>query len=213
MNVFLPARLIVFLILPVADAQLFYVGIKGGTPFSSSGSSIMVGGRTGFGLSTLNVRRYSVGPTFEVAIPFGFRLEADSLYRRLDTTEHRFFSPAFGAITRFAANSWDFPLLLKYQWGHHRLRPFAAAGGAFRLIPSFQASMESFAAGFQPPHSLVRYRLEHSLIQGGMAFGGGMRIISAGPIKVTPEIRYIRWTSLRFLPTKNQVEFLVGVGF
>ena len=51
MKVLLPPRLIVFLILPVAHAQLLYVGIQGGTPFSSSGARVLVGGRTGFGLS------------------------------------------------------------------------------------------------------------------------------------------------------------------
>jgi hypothetical protein len=34
-----------------------------------------------------------------------------------------------------------------------------------------------------------------------------------GPLKVTPQLRYTRWTSIRLLPSQNQVEILVGLGF
>ena len=154
MNVLLPARLIIFLILPAAHAQLLYLGIKGGTPFSSSGSSVMVGGRPGFGLSTLNVRHYTVGPTFEVAIPFGFRFEADALYKRLDTTEHRFFSAAFGSITRFAANSWEFPVGAQVPMGTSQAPAFRCCGGrvpAHSIVPSEHGIIRGrFSATSQP---------------------------------------------------------------
>jgi hypothetical protein len=190
-----------------------YIGAKGGTPISSSVSSAVAGGRGGSGLSTLNVRRYTVGPTFEVALPFGFRFEADALYKRLDRTDHRFLAPTFGTITRHSANTWEFPLLLKHPWRRGRLRPFAAGGGTFRRIQSFDGSAETFAGGFQPPYAVRRYRVDEPLTQGGMVFSAGVRLMAAGPLKVTPEIRYTRYTSSRFLPTENQVEFLVGVGF
>ena len=148
----------------------------------------------------------------EVAIPFGFRFEADALYTRLDPTEHRFLSPSFGNINRLAANAWEFPLLLKYSWRHGRCRPFAAAGGTFRRIQSLRRASKCSPAVFSPRAAYFRYRIEEPLLQGGMAFGSGVRI-SAGPLKVTPEVRYTRWTSLRFLPVRNQVEFLVGLGF
>jgi hypothetical protein len=113
---------------------------------------------------------------------------------------------------REAANPWEFPLLLKYSRGPGRYRPFADVGGAFRRIESLDGSTEVFAGGLDPPYSVVRYHVNHPLVQRGMAFGGGLRIKSVGPLKITPEIRYTRWTSRNLLPTRNQVELLLGIG-
>ena len=197
---------------PDAYPQFLYVGIQGGTPLSASTSSALVGNRAGAGLSTLDIRRYTVGATFEIALPFKLRFEADALYKRLDRTDHSFLAPTFGNITREAANAWEFPLLLKYPFVRGRYSPFMVAGGTFRRIQSFDGSTETFAYGFQPPYSVVRYRINDPLTQGGMAFGDGVRIITMGPLKVTPAIRYTRWRSMDFLPTKNQGEFLLGLG-
>ena len=207
------AFLLMLGVAPDACSQSFYLGIKAGTPLSASTASAMIGGRGGAGLSTLNIRRSTIGPSFEIALPVGLRLEADALYKRLDRTEHRFFNPVFGNISRLAANTWEFPLLLKYSCEHGTFRPFVVAGGVFRRIHSFEGSTETFAGGFQPPYSVTRYRVDEPLTQGGAAVGAGVRVLAAGPLKITPEIRYTRWTSLRFLPTRNRVEFLVGVGF
>jgi hypothetical protein len=79
-----------------AYPQLFSVGVEGGTPLSESTSSGMVGNRSiGGGLSTLNVRRYTVGPTFEVALPFRLRIEADA---------------CISAWTGPSITSWDRPM-------------------------------------------------------------------------------------------------------
>src|SRR5437867_4185872 len=132
-----------------AAAQVFSAGVKGGTPLSSSTVTGLVGGRSGSGPSALNVRRYTIGPTFEVALPFKLRIEVDALYKRLDTTEHRFFNPQIGTISRLATNSWEFPMLLKRVWLRGPVRPFAVAGGAFRRINSMEGSTERFTGGFQ----------------------------------------------------------------
>ncbi len=95
-----------------------------------------------------------MGPTFEVALPFGLRFEADALYKRLDRTEHYLLGPAYGTIMREAANPWEFPLLLKYSRGRDRYRPFADAG-TFRRIESLDGSTEMFAGGLDPPYSVV----------------------------------------------------------
>src|SRR6266852_2834551 len=88
--------LLILLICLNADSQMFYFGVKGGTPLSPSTSSAFGRDRSGSGLSTLNIRRYTVGPTFELALPFRLRFEADALYKRLDRTEHRFLGSSFG---------------------------------------------------------------------------------------------------------------------
>jgi hypothetical protein len=209
-------RIVVLLILLIcsnADSQMFYFGVKGGTPLSPSTSSAFDGDRSGSGLSALNIRRYTVGPTFEVALPFRLHFEADALYKRLDRTEHRFLGSSFGNINRNAADAWEFPLLLKYPLLRNgRLSPFVAGGGTFRRIQSFEGSTETFAYGLQPPYSVIRYRINDPLTQGGIVFGVGVRFTTVGPLKVTPEIRFTRWRSMEFLPTKNQVEIFVGLG-
>ncbi len=206
--------LIILLLLACpAYPRQFYFGIKAGTPFTDSTPSADVSSRAGVGSSTLNVRRYAIGPTVEVSLPFHLAVEADALYGRLDRTDHSFLGPTFGNITRQKANTWQFPLLLKYSWTRSSLRPFAEAGGTFRRIQSFDTSREDFTGGFDPPYRLSQYRIDEPLTQGGMAFGGGLRIAIWHSLKVTPEIRYTRWTSLRFFPTKNQVEFFLGLGF
>jgi hypothetical protein len=70
-----------------------------------------------------------------------------------------------------------------------------------------------FFDGLNPPYSVSRYRIDQTLTQGGIASGVGALVLSVGHLKITPEIRYTRWTSVRFLPTPNQVEILMGLGF
>ena len=75
-----------------------------------------------------------------------------------------------------------------------------------------KASDEEFTGGFDPPRSIVRYETHLDLKQGGYLAGGGVRIPVLGPLKITPEFRYTRWTSGTLFPTRNQVEFLLGLG-
>lgn len=198
---------------PLAYSQLFSFGVKGGTPLSDSTSSGMGGDRhIGLGLSTLDIRRYTVGPTVELALPFGFRFEGDALYKRLDITAHNFLGPGYGSITRTIANPWEFPLLLKYPIRHGRFHPFVDAGGTFRRIQSTTNSVEQFRFGEDPPYSVFGYHQNNPLTQGGMVFGGGVRVKTGGTLNIMPEIRYTRWTSRDLFPTRNQVEFLLGFG-
>ena len=196
-----------------ANGQRFSFGVMGGTPFSDANRSAEIDDRfSGYGLWSLSTRRYTVGGTFEVRVPFGLYMEVDALYKRTDTTQSAFFSPFFGTITRLAANSWEFPMLLKHRW-NRRFRPFAALGGTLRHVEGFDASVETFAYGLNPPYSVYRSRIDQPLTQGGIASGVGMLLLSIGRLKITPELRYTRWTSVSFLPTKNQVEILMGLGF
>ena len=196
-----------------ANGQRLSFGVKGGTPLSDTNRSAVIGDRlSGYGPWSLSTRRYTVGGTFEVGIPFGLHVEVDALYKRTDTTQHGFWNPSFGTITRLAANSWEFPMMLKHRW-NRRFRPFAALGGTFRRTEGFDASVETFAYGLNPPYSVSRYRIDQPLTQSGIASGVGALLLSVGHLKITPELRYTRWTSVRFLPTQNQVEILMGLGF
>lgn len=194
-----------------ALAQRFSFGLKGGTPLSDASRSALIGGRSGYGPWSLSTRRYTVGGTVEVAVALGLRVEVDALYKRTDTTQSAFFGPTFGSITRLAANSWEFPMLLKYRW-RAPFRPFVVLGGTFRRIQGYDGSTETFAYGFNPPYFVTRYRIEDPLTQGGIAGGAGVYLLNRRRLKITAEVRYTRWTSLRFLPARDQVEILLGVG-
>lgn len=195
-----------------AHGASFEFGVIGGTPISDMRRSELIGTRAGYGPWSLSTRRYTVGGIFEVGVPLGVFVEVDALFKRTDTTQSSFYSPAFGMITRLAANSWEFPMFLKYRW-KRRFEPFAGVGGTFRRIEGFDGSTEMFASGFNPPYSITRYRIDEPLTQGGLTAEAGVRLWRIGRLSITPEFRYTRWTSIRFLPTQSQMEILIGLTY
>ena len=210
-------RLFLFAVALAADlaAQRVFVGVKGGTPLSDSRLESVSGGRSGGGPYRLDVRRYTIGPTVEVGLPwFGIGVGVDALYKRFETEDHRFFSPTFGTIYRSYYDSWEFPMVLRRAWRVGALAPFAAVGGVMRVVPGGDGVSESFN-GFpgQPQGIRTTYPIDYTSIQGGWVAGGGVRLSVYRGLKVTPELRYTRYTSGRLLPTQNQVELLMGFGF
>ncbi|MDZ4797934.1 MAG: hypothetical protein SGI92_07210 [Bryobacteraceae bacterium] len=211
-------RLLLLVVLLPADAgaQRFYVGVKGGTPLSDSRLETEHFGRGGGGPYRLDVRRYTFGPTVEVRLPLlGIGVVVDALYKRAEAEDHQFLGASFGTIDRRYWNSWEFPMLLRRGWRVGRGEPFGSAGGTFRVVPGFDAVSENFN-GFPNLPQGVRTTYsgsDYSLVQGGWVAGGGVRFGLYRALKVTPELRYTRFTSGRMLPTQNQVEFLLGFGF
>lgn len=200
-----------------ALGQSFLLGVKGGTPLSDASATTAVGSfrfLPSSGTSVLDVRRYTIGPAVEFALPLRLRVQADFLYKRLDRTENLSFVGLRRTIRREKANSWEFPLALKYVWELGTAKPFVLAGGSIRWINSFEGSLETFelVPNALEPYSLREYRIDDALAEGGWVLGSGMRF-DVGILKISPEIRYTRWTSERFLPTRNQMEFLLGVMF
>jgi hypothetical protein len=116
----------------VAAAQIVSVGAKVGVPVTQAISDYY---------GTLDTGRWTVGPTIEFRLPFGFSVEADALYRGY-REQFSFASGEFipaGASTippiyvssQSSSKIWDFPLLLKYRIGEHRFQPFEVAGYTF----------------------------------------------------------------------------------
>jgi hypothetical protein len=209
-----PVLVVVVLAAELA-AQRVYVGVKGGTPLSDSRLETAHFNRGGGGPYRLDVRRYTLGPTVEVRLPLlGIGVEVDALYKRAEAEDHRFLGASFGNIDRRYWNSWEFPMLLRRGWRVKAIEPFVSAGGTFRVIRGFDGVNESFN-GFpnQPQGIRTKYSSDYSVVQGGWVGGGGVRFGLYRGLKVTPELRYTRFTSGRLLPTQNQVEFLVGFGF
>ena len=201
------------LLLSTAAAQPFSLGALGGVPLSGThASGVDSGTRAGIGPWYLDTRPYTVGPTFQLALPLHLSVEVDALYTRVDSEQHYFYNPVFGMIQRQQANAWEFPMLLKYRW-KSRLHPFASAGGTFRHIEGYDASQETFTFGFTPPYSVARYHADAPLTEGGIAAAAGLTIWNFRRLKLVPELRYTHWTTIREFPTQNQVQFLLGLKF
>src|ERR1035437_232039 len=78
-----------------------------------------------------NSKPYLVGPMIEVRLPFHFAFETDALYSRLGNTS---YIPLIAneSYIRTIANSWEFPLLVKYRSPVPRVHPYVSVGVAPR---------------------------------------------------------------------------------
>ena len=204
-----------------ASAQLIQWGVKAGVPatdyFDAVAAPFNALGRVSY---TSNTNRYTVGPTIEVSIPFHLGIEMDALYKR-----YHFTGTTFGVDTiaqeKTTANSWEFPILLKYKSTIPVIHPFVDAGISLHRLADvtqvisrriFPSPTQFVTTTDTPPELNHRFNA-------GFVLGAGMAVrVSA--IHISPEIRYTRWGSENFrAPTgdldsaQNQVEFLVGLTF
>jgi outer membrane protein with beta-barrel domain len=209
------AALLLFAALP-AHAQLVQWGVKAGVPVTENFATAS-GLRQSFTSST---NRYVVGPTVEVALPHGFGFELDALYKRLHFNGT---TTSIDVVTqeKTTANSWEFPLLLKYKPTEGGIRPFVDAGVSFHSIADVKQLVSTrviprpvavVTATDNPPELNDNFNA-------GFVLGGGIEL-RAPLIHISPEIRYTRWGSENFRSpsgflnsSQNQVEFLVGFTF
>jgi hypothetical protein len=194
-------------------AQKIGFGIKGGVRTTNDINTPGIGPGS-------ESKRYVVGPAVELALPFGFGIEVDALYRRVGfETSDSSFAGSFQS--RYRANSWEFPILLKSKLPFPLLKPFWEAGYAPRRIsgssstvgttvdiPTGKVTNFSSSGGWNPDTS-------HGLVAG---VGGETGL---GKIHVSGELRYTRWNNdpISFTTrtgnyvnmSQNQVDFLIGL--
>lgn len=166
------------------SAQLINFGVKGGFPLNDA---IKAAGS--FQATSSN---WTLGPTAELNLPFGFGVEADILYRKVGYT----------GLTGNSAAAWSFPLLAKYKFPGALARLYLSAGYNFRTISEMANLSDGNTRGF--------------------IFGGGIRydfkLIKISPeLRWTRfgegKFRFPNPTT-DFLGTKqNQAEFLIGITF
>ncbi len=196
--------------------QSFSIGIIGGVRGTDD--------LTGDGATSAS-KRYAAGPTLDVGLPLGFGLEANALYRR--EGYQSFFSTApytvlnaYSIFTDERADSWEFPMLLKYRFPFRPARPFLALGYAHRVIHGLInenavccypiPGTTHFTAGTQYPGS------------DGIVIGGGVQF-GIGRLRLSPVVRYTRWTTSPIsqanpaFPTwqsaQNQVDVLLSIAW
>lgn len=196
-----------------ASAQPVSIGVMGGVPITDAFETAQ-GNNSAYFTYT---HRYVVGPTVQFHLPARFSLEVDALYRHLGF-DYQATSPSTFTTTR--ANSWEFPVLIKFEITPGPVRPFVDAGASFRHITGVKQLQQVISAGTlgtvevnNPPE----FNKENDI---GFTFGGGLTF-KIGWVRISPELRYTRWGSETFRDpinsllhtSRNQGDFLLSFTF
>jgi hypothetical protein len=182
----------------------FIIGVRGGVPLGDVIHAVQSG--SGISSSTDN---YVVGPTLGVRLPLGLSVAGDALFTRLSLSANS-GSPSSVSVS---ANSWEFPVLLRFTAGHGGIAPFVGAGVSVRHLSDF-GNIGPF---------LTNSANNNSVVDGpsvGFALAGGLQF-RAGPLHISPEIRDTHWGSNQISNAFNNVirtndnegQILVGLTF
>jgi hypothetical protein len=187
------------------------IGVKGGIPITDAFETIR-GNEASY---VTNTKRYLIGPTVEFHLPARFSIEVDALYKRLGYEYQQGLNPDV-VTRRTVANSWEFPLLVKWEVLPGPVRPFVDVGGSIRHISGIK-QIRDVQGVFTETNNAVEFNKRNDI---GLVFGAGVAF-KAGRVRISPEFRYVRWGSENFrdpvrslLHTKrNQGDFLIGFTF
>jgi hypothetical protein len=138
-------------------------------------------------------RRYVVGPAATLALPLGFAVEFEALYRR-QGYRTGWGSPLYTSSIREADNVWEFPLLARYRIPLRRIRPFAEAGWAPRTTHGAEDVSGSYLSQLNPTMYTYYTGRSHTAwpVTHGAVVGGGIQF-AAGRLEFAPEVRYTHW--------------------
>jgi hypothetical protein len=168
-------------------AQPLGVGVKLGVPATDAFDVFPL---PSFSPFDAEQRPFVFGPYVELRLPARLAIELDALYRSFEFRN---------ATINESADSWEFPLLLKYRFSSGFIRPYAEGGASFRRLSDI---------GFTTLQNRSNY---------GVVLGGGLEF-NVLLFKIAPEIRYTGWGKREFdeplLQTnRNQLTVLFSLGF
>ncbi len=215
------------------------VDLKVGIPISStSGVPAASNGCGSTGCSQFSnyssrTTHFTLGPALELRLPRGFALEADALFSRLNydastisdspgTVNGMQVVEYHSAFRSTKLERWQFPILLKWRFGNHRVRPFVSGGISVDHISRMDEQLTFIVQGsfctplFTPcPTRISASGFSDSALlptrnRKGGVFGGGIDFRALGPIRLTAEARYTRWGSSQFANTSEIFDFLGG---
>ena len=198
-----------------AFAQPVSIGVKGGVPITDALETARGNNAAYF----TNTHRYVVGPTIEFHFPARFSLEIDALYRRL-SFDFSSTAPPPPTFTATRANSWEFPVLGKFEITPGPVRPFVDAGVSIRHITGIKQVRQVISGttlGTVEVNNPPQFNRETDV---GFVFGGGVTF-KLWRVRISPELRYTRWGSENFRDpvgsllrtNRNQGDFLLGFTF
>lgn len=178
-------------------AQPFSLGVKVGLPLNDFINTVSSSNPA----VTANTDRFIVGPMAEVHLPLGLGIEANALYRRFS------YSFTNGLGVSAGSSAWEFPIVAKYRFPTRIVRPYVEAGVAWDHVSGISASFFG---------SNITVNQNNTVTGAVIGFGAEVKL---PVIRISPEIRYTRWTDQHFnvvnilSSNQNQAEFLVGITF
>lgn len=198
--------LTVFCLAIPAMAQQLTVGVEGG---------LRLTGDTGEEYGVSNSKPYLIGPKIEVGLPDHFAIEVDALYSRLGNTSYIPLVANESKI-RTIANSLEFPVLAKYRLPVAHTHPFLSLGFAPRYAGG---KIHTIHYGYYPSDvTFSSLGWQAHGLAGVLGGGIGIRLWK---VRITPELRYLRWKvpsnpspnddSWYLTVPRNEGQFLLGI--
>jgi hypothetical protein len=163
----------------------------------------------------------------DIGLPLRFSFEFDALYQRLGFTSIQ-GSSLGSSITRERANSWEFPLILKYRLPGLVVHPYVGAGYAPRAVHGTSIASGYYLSGvtgttnnytyFFNQHSDTHYSVTH-----GVVVSGGVNL-DISHVRFSPELRYVHWnepflnqpgsaSSSQFNSSQDEFFVLLGIAW
>jgi hypothetical protein len=168
-------------------AQSISAGVRGGAPILEAFDVV----ESRF----QNVpHRYTIGPTLEVRLPANLTITLDALYQKLEFEAE--------GVQR-SGTQWEFPVMLRKNFGPGPAKPFLAGGLSFNRISGL---------AIREPTEFIKTSTA------GVVFGAGVEV-KVPLIRVTPEIRYTHRLEDQFRIgnlikfSNHQLTALVGITF
>lgn len=180
-----------------AGAQSISIGFLGGAPFQDVVKSTTTAGITSVAKST----NFTVGPSLQVSLPKGFRIEADALFR-----PYSFNLIGHASGVAVSAKQWRFPLLAQYRFGKSRVQPFVEGGLSFDHLSGLTSAVKSTISS--GPGQLLHQD------NASVVLGAGLDV-KIPLLRFSGEIRFTRPTVSNFsnISNLNQAEVLFGIHF
>jgi len=222
--------LFLFLTSP-AFSQEVHWGVKGGTPITDHFQTVRSPALQAGYWSKVN--RYTVGPTLEVNLPFRLGLEFGMLYKRqhftglaVSSTRGPMFPIDVSVTHKTTANSWEFPILLKYSLSNRRTDPFVEWGASLQYLSNVRQVRTT--ARFPGPTLEITTTDKPAELQRtfntGFVMGTGVEF-RVPPVRISPEFRSTIWGFRNFRSfsfaypnglldsSQTQIEVLLGISF
>jgi hypothetical protein len=191
-------------------------GVKGGVPLTGFLDATQFPPLTSRQAATSTTNPYILGPTVELRLPSNLAIELDALFRHFRYQTSVCASTSC-SLTTITSNVWEVPLLLKYNVRRKIVKPYIDGGMVWDRLQGLSAN-DIESSGFGPPTTLSVKPFElKDATSIGLVLGAGVEI-PAGLMRISPEIRYTRWTSQQFAghlinSKANQADFLLGITF
>jgi hypothetical protein len=181
--------------------QTLSVGVLGGAPFTD----VVQNGTVAPITTVVNSSNFTIGPSLQVGLPLGLRVEFDALYRPYGfKLYNQLVAAPVNSGTSVSGQQWSFPLLLQYRFPFPIVKPFLEVGPSFQHLTGAGSLTSTIAGPGQLLHS--------SNI--GIVLGGGVDV-KVPLVRLSGELRYTRQTVSNFsdISNLNQAEVLFGIHF